>query len=51
MFRFIRIRQNLPAEVGGDIELKVVQLQFPSTRTLDKNPSLYKVTKKEVTFT
>jgi len=33
---------NLPAEVGDDIELKAVQLQFPSARTLDKNTSLYK---------
>ena len=36
-------RNNLPAEVGDDIELKAVQLQFPSARTLDKNTSLYKV--------
>ena len=36
-------RNNFPAEVGDDIELKAVQLQFPSARTLDKNASLYKV--------
>jgi len=35
-------RRNLPAEIGDDIELKAVQLQFPSARTLDKNASLYK---------
>lgn len=35
-------RNNFPAEVGDDIELKAVQLQFPSARTLDKNASLYK---------
>jgi len=35
-------RRNFPSEVGDDIELKSVQLQFPSARTLDKNASLYK---------
>lgn len=40
---FVISRNNLPAEVGEDIELKGVQLQFPSARTLDKNTSLYKV--------
>ncbi|XP_057366753.1 protein NDRG3-like isoform X1 [Daphnia carinata] len=34
-------RRGPPAEVGDDIELKAVQLQFPSARTLDKNNSLY----------
>lgn len=35
-------RRNFPAEVGDDIELKAVSLQFPASRTLDKNASLYK---------
>jgi len=34
-------RRSLPAEAGDDIELKSVQLQFPSARTLDKNADLY----------
>lgn len=36
-------RRGLAADIGDDIELKSVQLQFPATRTLDKNASLYKV--------
>ena len=31
------------SEIGDEIELKAVQLQFPSARTLDKNESLYQV--------
>lgn len=34
-------RRTMPSEVGDDIELKAVQLQFPSARTLDKNDALY----------
>ena len=35
-------RRSLPAEVD-DIELKGLQLQFPSARTLDKKAQLYQV--------
>lgn len=38
-------RRGVANEVGDDIELKSVQLQFPSARTLDKNASLYQVCK------
>jgi pimeloyl-ACP methyl ester carboxylesterase len=34
-------RRSQPVDVGDDIELKSVQLQFPSARTLDKNAQLY----------
>ena len=40
---FFSSRRSLPAEAGDDIELKSVQLQFPSARTLDKNADLYQV--------
>jgi len=35
------LTRRLPTDIGDDIELKSVQLQFPSARTLDKNAQLY----------
>ena len=33
----------MTAEAGDGIEMRAVQLEFPSARTLDKNASLYQV--------